>query len=331
MADIKRLLNKKSWSGQELGILELTNMCVMFRQSLEGKYPQPIVTQAKLNKMINTLNYQQELIYNGYISIHEWLSIRYNIAQTHLQHAQLRYRELAGYMALATLAEDVYHYIEQLPIIMTQKQYEDTKAGDDISVFDGNKRALCNGIAILQTNKLIDHSTHIDERGYYAEPDIQYTISDFTLESFFPEAESYADNIDIVESARQNLIESYYYLKGYNLALKLIGRFYDVPEMTVFRMNIVRIEDDIQAFNELVTILCKKITDTDYANGELKAKKLQVLKDFFQPINYEAIAIPAGNVEQAEKLLKDFAAFKPENKNRFNTLLCVLSEKTDEN
>ncbi len=43
MADIKRLLNKKGWTGRELGILELTNMAVMFRQALEGKQPEPIV------------------------------------------------------------------------------------------------------------------------------------------------------------------------------------------------------------------------------------------------------------------------------------------------
>ena len=593
MADIKRLLNKKGWAGRELGILELTNMAVMFRQALEGKEPKPLVEQAQLRKMINTItDRQQGQVYNGYISIHEWLSIRYNIAQTQLQQAQLQYRTLAGYITDATLAEDVYRYIEQLPAIMTQKQYEDTKAesvaarfkddeggelysnvfnlveraisfylrqlqrepnkanplkairkkyvsqpvksklirsrwneiagegyytiedgsgrrsdtmtseewqeaittpamkkalrdmratdvsgteytqtiaarrlidrakvifeggterdadeaqhkadyeaglatpvkwhyyeeapadlmkwdvieqetllelypadldgsGDewsesnftrsmedfvaefrelvtvilkdidkkcysgeayleklpieewlttmwswrdlyeydfygereeaeaDTSVFDGNKRALLNGIAILRASDLIGKSPRIDERGYYVEPDIHHTLSNFTLEAFFPEAEDYADNIDIAETARQTLIESYYHLKGYNLSLELIARYYDVPDMTVFQMDIAGIEDKIRAFNELVPILYKKITDTDYADGELKAKKLQVLKDFFQPIDYEAIAIPAENVEQAEELLKDFAAFKPENSDRFNSLLCVLPE-----
>ena len=109
MTDIKRLLNKKGWTGRELGILELTNMAVMFRQALEGKEPQPLVEQAQLRKMINTItDRQQGQVYNGYISIHEWLSIRYNIAQTQLQQAQLQYRTLVGYITNATLAEDVY-------------------------------------------------------------------------------------------------------------------------------------------------------------------------------------------------------------------------------
>ncbi len=591
MVDIKRLLNKKGWTGRELGILELTNMAVLFRQAIEGKEPKPLVEQAQLRKMINTItDRKQGQVYNGYIAVHEWLSIRYNIAQTQLQQAQLQYRTLAGYITDATLAEDVYHYIEQLPAIMTQKQYEDTKAksieerfkgedgeelysnvfnlaeraityysrqlqkepgkanplkairkkyvrqpvksklilsrwnetqgngyytiedgsgrrsdtmtaeewqeaittpamkqalrdmratdgsgteytqriaaqrllersivifeggterdadkaqhkadykrglatpvkwhyyedpptditkwdiieqelltefypadldgsGDaysdnnftasmkdfttefkelvtvilrdidkrrfkedaflsklpieewlttlwswrdlynadfygereeaeaDISVFYGDKRALLNGIAILRPSDVIDRSPRIDGRGYYIEPDIQHTLSNFTLEAFFPEAEDYADNVEIAETARQTLIESYYHLIGYNKTLELIARFYDVPEMTVFQMDTDGIEDKIQAFNELVPILYRKIQNTDYGNKELQAKKLHVLKELFRPIDYEAITIPEENVEQAEELLKDFAAFKPENADRFNSLLCVL-------
>lgn len=593
MADIKRLLNKKGWTGRELGILELTNMAIIFRQALEGKEPKPLVEQAQLRKMINTItDRRQGQVYNGYISIHEWLSIRYNIAQTHLQQAQLQYRTLAGYVTDATLAEDVYRYIEQLPAIMTQKQYDDTKAerieahfkdgdgeelysnvfnlveraiayysrklqrepgrpnplkairkkyvsqpvkselirsrwnelmgegyytiedgsgrrsdtmtdeewqdaittpamrealrdmratdgsgmeytrniaarriierakvifsggtdedadkaqhkrdyeaglvtpvkwhyyeeapadlmkwdiieqelllelypadldgsgdeyseenftrsmedfvgefrelvtvilkdidkhyfkGDpglsdipikewfttlydwrqlyeldfygerveaeaDTSVFDGNKRALLNGIAILRASDLIDRSPRINESGYYVEPDISHTLSNFTLEAFFTDAEDYADNVEIVETARQSLIESYYHLKGYNYALELIGRYFDVPDITVFQMNVAGIEDKIQAFNELVPILYRKIHDTDYTDGELKTKKLQVLKDLFQPIDYEGLTIPKENREAAEKLLEGFKAFQPDGTGAFEQLLCVLPQ-----
>lgn len=605
MTDIKRLLNKKGWTGRELGILELTNMAVMFRQALEGKEPQPLVEQAQLRKMINTItDRQQGQIYNGYISIHEWLSIRYNIAQTQLQQAQLQYRTLAAYGTDAIFAEDVYHYIEQLPAIMTEKQYRDareaglkkwlydedgTERGDslaaliergisfytkqlqtnpakpnplkairkkyiaepvksklilegynevmgegyytiedgsgrrsdtmtaeewqeaittpamkqalkttdgsgteytqqiatrrllerakvifeggteadadeaqqkkdyerglatpvkwhyyeeapadltkwdiveaglmyfygglfcgmdvsegeylaeledfltefreladaiiadieklyltgkdplqplpvegreplkdiaslplqdwsstvfswgdlykldvygfkkdaeaDTTIFDGNKRAILNGIAILRASDLLDRSPRINESGYYVEPDIMHTLSNFTLEAFFPEAEDYADNLEIVETARQTLIESYYHLKGYNYALEIIASFYDVPEIAIFQMNTSGIEDKIRAFNGLVPILYKKILDTDYEDKELKERKLQVLKDLFQPIDYEALTIPEEKKEAAQQLLVDFKAFQPENANRFDGMLCTLPEPEDE-
>lgn len=606
MADIKRLLNKKGWTGRELGILELTNMAIMFRQALEGKEPQPLVEQAQFRKMINTItDSKQGRIYNGYISIHEWLSIRYNIAQTQLQQAQLQYRTLSGYITDAILAEDVYRYIEQLPAIMTEKQYQDareaglkkwltdedgTERGDslpaliergilfytrqlqkapakanplkairkkyinqpvkskhilngynevmgegyytiedgsgrrsdtmtneewqdaittpamktalrdmratdgngteytqsiayqrvvgqakvifeggteadaneaqakadyerglsmpvkwhyyeeapknltkwdiveiglwefyglrgmdgseseyleeledfltefreladviiadiekrylkgknplqplpiegqeplkdiaslpltdwdstvflwqdlyklnvygfkevseaDTTVFDGNRRALFNGIAILRASDLLGKSPRIDESGYYVEPSLQHTLSNFTLEAFFSEAEDYADNVDIVETARQTLIESYYHLKGYNYSLELIASYYDVPELTVFKMDTDGIEDKIRVFNDLVPILYMKIHDIDYGDKGLQAKKLQVLRELFQPIDYEALTIPEENKKQAEAMLKDFNAFKAENVDSFHNLLCVLPQTDGE-
>lgn len=601
MADIKRLLNKKGWTGRELGILELTNMAIMYKQALEGKEPKPLVEQEQFRKMINSItDRQQGLVYNGYISIHEWLSIQYNIAQTQLQQAQLQYRTLVNYVTSATLAEDAYKYIEQLPAILTQKQYDDLKAerieaqfkdedggelysgvfdlveraityysrklqtepgkpnplkairkkyiaqpvksklilsrwnetqgegyytiedgsgrrsdqmtaeewqeaittptmaealrdmratdgsgteltqriaarrlidrakiifdggteeeadkaqerkdyerglatpvkwhtaeepptdltkwdiieqellysfypadldgsGDewsesnftrsmedfvaefrglvtvilkdidkhyfkgepglsglpvkewantlhswrqlyevdfygeranresDTAIFSENRRAIFNGIAILRPSDLTGKSPCIDERGYYVEPEIRSAFRPFTLEGFFMEAEDYAENIEIAETSRQSLIKSYYHVQGYNASMDMIAAYYDVPELSIFKMNIAVLEDQIDAFNSLVPILYRKIKDTDYKDKELKAKKLQVLKDFFQPVDYKALSIPAENREQAERLLEDFQAFKPENSDRFTTLLCVLppelEEETDE-
>ena len=204
------------------------------------------------------------------------------------------------------------------------------EAEEDTTIFDGNRRAIINGIAILRASDLLGRSPRINERGYYVEPDISNTLSNFTLEAFFTEAEDYADNLEIVETARQTLIESYYHLKGYNYALEIIASFYDVPEIAIFQMNTSGIEDKIRAFNGLVPILYKKILDTDYEDKELKERKLQVLKDLFQPIDYEALTIPEEKKEAAQQLLVDFKAFQPENANRFDGMLCTLPEPEDE-
>ena len=122
MADIKRLINKKGWTGKELGIIELTNMAVMFSQTIKGEEVKPIIESSQLKKMVNQIeDPYQGREYNRYISIHEWLSIKYNIAQTQLQQAQLQYNILEEYLTQAILTEDVFRYVEQLPIIMTQK------------------------------------------------------------------------------------------------------------------------------------------------------------------------------------------------------------------
>lgn len=589
MADIKRLLNKKGWTGRELGIIELTNMAIMFRQALQGEDPKPLIEASQLQKMVNEIKDPvQGRAYNGYISIHEWLSLKYNIAQTQIQQAQLQYRTLEGFITTAILAEDVYRYVERLPAIMTQKQYEEIKAdrieayfkdeesgkdlesnifnlieraihfylqklqnepekpnplkairkkyiaqpvksklildryndvtaagyytledgrrsdqmsyeewqdaittpkmkealtqmratdgsgtdytraiaqqrlidrarvifnggteeeadeaqhkadyerglavpvkwntyteppedltkwdiieqellldfypaaisgedpyssdnftasmedfkrefsdivdamlsdmdkkyfkGDklqaakipvkkwgsttiswrrlyeldfygeraeaesDTQIFNGNKRALYNGVAIVRPSDLLNKSRFIDENGYYIEPEIQSSLENFSLEAFFTEAEDYASNIDVIESSRETFLDSYYFIIGYNYALDRIAAVYDVPEIEVFKMSIEELSERIDAFNALVPVLYKRITDTDYSDKELKAKKLQVLKDYFQPVEYKALKIPEKNIKQIEELLEDFKAFKPENADRFYNLLCT--------
>lgn len=159
-------------------------MAIMFRQALEGKEPQPIVEQARFQEMINGItDRQQGQIYNGYISIHEWLSIRYNIAQTQLQQAQLQYRTLAAYVTDAIFAEDVYRYIEQLPAIMTEKQYRDAReAGLKKWLYDedGTERGdslaalIERGISFytkqLQTNPAKPNPLKAIRKKYIAEP-----------------------------------------------------------------------------------------------------------------------------------------------------------------
>lgn len=595
--DIKKLLNKKGWTGRELGIIELTNTCICFQQALEGKPQQPIVEAAELRKMLSTITDRgQGQVYNGYISIHEWLSVKYNIAQSNLQQALLMYKTLITYILDASFAEDVNRYMEQLPAIMTPKQYEEHRAerieayfkdedgeelysnvfnlveraityylhllqrdpkkpnplkairkkylaepvksdvilsrwnevtdegyytiedgsgrrsdtmtpeewqdaittpamkkllremkttdgsgaeytsriaeqrllarakvifegatdeeadklqqerdyqaglampvkwhvaeeppkdltkwdvieqelltffypadmdgsGDpysesnftrsmedfvaefpelvkamladidksffkgesglsplpvskwltelydwrqlyekdfysmreeaeqDTVIFADNPRALFNGVAILRPNNITERSLCVDERGYYTEPTLSTGLKDFTLEAFFTEAENYADSIEIVEDARATLVQSYYLVKGYNLALELIAKHFDVPELTVFQMDVADLEQKLDAYNSLVPMLYKKIRDIRYTDKELQRKKLQVLRDVFPELDYSAITIPPENVEKAVALFKDFQAFKPEYTDEFYSLLFIFPQERDE-
>lgn len=583
MADIKRLLRKKSWTGRELGILELTNAAILFRQATEGEPAQPIIEKAQFQRMINNItDRQQGRVYNGYISIHEWLSLFFNVAQSHIQQAQLHYASISSYIMRATMAEDVFQYIAKLPVIMTEKQYretvertresylkgedgmgrgysvlalvyyaiehyiklltdepkkpnplkpirkkylaapvqsalilaryneatdngyyilEDGRRSDQMSqeewqaaittpamkqtlkemdradklgkgvlgvsaarlaerrilnrakiIYNGGTerdaekaqqradyeaglavpfkwrlheeapegltkwevledattvyeiyrcalggadgtaedclaetrdfiaefkdavdaviadidrryfkgeagiasipvekwdttvfswtelyekdfmgfkaetdsedilrigeetgyRALANGIAILQDPDRFSPFTlkGVDENGYYKPPEIVSTLKPYSLEGFFPEAEEYAHNVATVEEGREALLDSYYFLKGYNTAIDLIAAHFDVPELAVFKINIEGIEAKIDALNELVPVLYTQIRDTQYEDEDLKQRKLQVLKDLFQELDYKSLTLPEGAIEQVEALFTDFQAFR---------------------
>jgi len=576
MADIKRLLNKKGWTGRELGIIQITNMAVIFRQALQGNPdPKPLIEREQLRKMINGItDREQARVYNGYISIHEWLRLKYNIALSHEQQAQLQFKNLSSYIIEAMIAEDAFQYAESLPVIMTEKQYkdflderredwlkgedrtgrgdsaialiyraieyyinllstdpkkpnplkpirkkylaapiesqyilshyneatdrgywilEDGRRSDQMSeeewqkaiatpkmektlaqmseetqkglestlaerlaeseyrqrakllyagkdgyeahkelerqryeaglatpakyvlydeppaeltkwevledtlaiyelfapsigggsetteeyvanakifveefrelveliiteidskyfvdaqgladtpieewdafvvdwaqlyekdyygfraetddnvemIWDGNWRAMRRGIAIYKPLHDISKD-NVDENGYYISPKIRTSFIRHSLQAFFTDAEDYADAIDDVTEGREALLDSYFFLKGYNFAIDLIAKHFDIPEISVFKMNIAGIEEKIDAINELVPSLYAQIYDTDYEDGELKAKKLQVLKDYFTPIPYKEVTIPEENIEAAKALFTDFKGF----------------------
>lgn len=578
---IKTLLNKKGWTGRELGIIEITNMCSVFTQRMQGVDPPiPIVTKAQFQSMLNGLqDSYQGRIYNGYISIHEWLSLYYNISNSNTQQAQLQFKALGDTMQQALQAEDVYNYIESLPVIMTRKQYEeemekgrrawligpqteddpyrcdnliglvyrafeyyaeqltknpskpnplkpirkkylaerisspiikeryneaveygyyfleDGRRSDQMSeeewqeaittpkmkemlrredlagnlagtafpghtiadiadynlmqranilyrggsnldadmaekdryreaglgmpvhfelyddlppdlnkwdflmeatavyevygclgggcddaewledledfvaefadmvqamlqdisktvyagekdfsslplsewavttiswlelyerdlygmraetdrvdiLFDGNKRAMFNGIAIIDPESAYIKPRSIDDQGYYHPPEIRHSFSSHSLQAYFPEAEHYAEKVDELERGREALLDSWYFLKAYNLALDLIAEHFEIPDIVCFKAPVAGIEAKIDALNELVPILYLRIRDIAYEDEELKQKKLQVLQDIFTEIDYKSIEIPAEKIEQVKASFADFQAFK---------------------
>lgn len=182
---------------------------------------------------------------------------------------------------------------------------------DDIAIFDGNRRAQLNGIAILKPNSI--GCTRIDrETGFYKAPEIRNILSNISLEAYFTDAEDYAVNVEKLERARKLLLDSYYFIKGYNLAIDLIAERFKLEELEVAKLGLDSLDSRIQAFNASIEMLYKRITQTDYEDKELKAKKLEVLKDVFTPISLEGLDIPEEKIAKAKEDMKDFKAFKNE-------------------
>lgn len=571
MADIKRLLRKKGWTGKELGQIEISNMCHMWSQQMQGKTPTPLVEHEDFMKMLNSINDPvQGKVYNDYLKIHKWLNIAYNITSGQEQQAQSNIKTLLNYIEVSQAVEDTYAYIDKLPVIMTEKQYNDfaekrkkeilnielgfnlfnmfehaltalvnqleknprkanplkslkpklekelvkdprilsrynevmgygyrtidetgersdqmtdeewkkaidssglmdaiksnsgviipTAASrtieiakatfngateeeikniegkykltkpttfhlydnppedlnrweilatgdlfeyyrslesvdqngkelsndeydqavtddilafkkefpkvfeavlkdmrkyigdkvdtpiekwaetvfmwndlselnyydfndtylDDLSLFDGNGRAIFNGVAILKEGEFNKH--HLDERGYYKAPDVLCSIKTLSLEAFFTDSPDYADKAEGIEIARENLIDSYYFMIGFNKALELIADHFDIPMLDVFKFDSDLMADRIDAFDSLAAMLYKTIKDRNYEDKELQKKKLEVLRNFFAPIDCKKIVIPQATIEEAKKSLNDSNIFNDSN---LTQLLCL--------
>lgn len=587
MSDIKRLLNKKGWTGRELGQIELANMAYMFSQQIQGKDPTPLVSDGEFSKMLNSIKDPiQGSTYNGYIAIHEWLSIAYNITSGQEQQAQSNFKTLLNHITVAQALEKTYAYIDELPVIMTEKQYKDyvekrteeivnpqdggigfnlfnmfiealdslvsqlqsnprkanplkalkpkleaqrvkdpriltrynevmghgyytidetgqrsdsmtpeewqkaietpelaeglamgawekpanadkwqgldtvakrvsevalatfngaseeevkeiegkyrlvkactfhlyeeppedlnrweiLQTGDlfeyyrsleskdpdgeeltdenytqavtadieafkkeypkvfeavlkdmrkylgdtvdtpieewantvyswaelykahyysfneeyvgDTQIFDGNRRAIFNGIAILQQGTFNKHT--IDEKGYYKAPNVLGGLTPFSLGALFTDYPDYAINAEEIETARETLLDSYYFMLGFNKAVDLIIKYFDVPQLEVFKFDTGAMADRMGAFNTLTAMLYKDIKERAYEDEELQAKKLGVLKDFFYPIGYEELSIPEENIQRTIELFDNYEAFKDA---KITDLLCRRNEE----
>lgn len=180
---------------------------------------------------------------------------------------------------------------------------------DDVSIFEGNERAIFNGIAIVRPSTLLERSPRIDpETGYYKPPKAD-KITALGLEQYFTDNENYADNVRELELTRKRLIEAIYFYKGFDKILDLIISYYDVDEFNLVRFDVSQIEAKVKAFNGLLVTLYDQIKHTNYEDKELKEKKLEVLRDVFTPIDLSKIKIPQYRIDRAITDIKEKRAF----------------------
>lgn len=589
MLNIDRLLKKKGWTGAELGRLELANTALAYKKAVETNNPEQelVISRAEFEKMLSTLKDPvQGRTYNGYISIHNWISNTMQVAMAQSQQAQLQFDKLWSFIQNAITAEDLYSYIEELPLIMTEKQYketvekriqeilkpdgediannvlqlvfdaldyyikllettpraknplkplrkklnkeyvrdphilenynrvrglgyytledgtrsdkvsptewrelitptifklinEDSQLGekeaefikqsirerrlitdarymyegdlseseaqkkrqqdevregfikacqwhyyedspeglltkwevleegeipeyykyyeatdeealemckafvaefptvvqalledmgkrygmenlkdlpvekwlgtvyswedlykadfygfratqtDDTVIFNGNKRALFNGVAIVAPSTL-GSCTRIDpETGYYIAPDLRKSLLPLSLEAFFTDSEDYSDNVDTVEQARSLLKSSVYFVDGFNKALELISSLYNVEEVKLFSIPTDGIKESVEALNGSIYMLYRRIKNTDYEEPGLREKKLEVLREIFQPVDLKKLRIPEEKLEQAKQNMKDFKGFKDSSIDPY-LKLCIYDPEDEE-
>lgn len=199
---------------------------------------------------------------------------------------------------------------------------------DDVSIFEGNERAIFNGIAIVRPSTLLERSPRIDpETGYYKPPKVEKIMAN-GLEQYFTDNENYADNVRELELARKRLIEAIYFYKGFDKILDLIISYYDVDEFNLVRFDVSRIEAKVKAFNSLLVTLYDQIKHTNYEDKELKEKKLEVLRDVFTPIDLSKIKIPKYRIDKAITDIKEKRAFVG-GMNDIRVTLCYMPSKEE--
>lgn len=195
----------------------------------------------------------------------------------------------------------------------------------DESIFQQNKQARMNGIALLRPSDIQSNRAATDERGYYAEPARKNNMSILCgLEQFTPMNKEYIACIETLETAKTTIENGFYFLMGYDKAIELIADYIDIQDFLIFKIGKEPIADRVEAMNGLVAMLYKQIKETAYQDETAKETKLKVLRNYFQPIKLSEFSIPEKAVEQARALLIDnMRAFEVQD----NVFLSLLTTK----
>lgn len=188
----------------------------------------------------------------------------------------------------------------------------------DTTIFEGDRRALMNGIAIIRPSDLLaDHlsvdgrnCTAIDAEGRYIEPDTSNIFSSmFGLESYTSDNPECGDSIAHMEDVRASVEDSLRWILGYDTALKIIAEEIGIPEFVNFHVGVERCFSRTEALNALFDAIYRDISNIDYQDKEKKAAKLQALRDVFYPIKTKELAISEWRIKEAKRMLSGLDAF----------------------
>lgn len=191
---------------------------------------------------------------------------------------------------------------------------------DPLRLWDGNYRAVNNGIAIYQPTAF--SKRWIDEKGHYKAPELTKELEPLMLDALFTESEYYADAIDTIDGARELLLDSYYFLLGYNKILDLIEELLEVEGLGVLHVRANGLEAKAEQFNFISKSLYRMIQNTVYEEKFLREKKLEVLEQFFKPLHFEELQLPEEAIEATRRAIYSFKGFKEDAYNPI-TLLCI--------
>lgn len=337
MPSIKRILNKETWTGRELGIVELTQMSRNYDNGLKGKPAEPLVDKERLREIRRqtTSDPIQRRIYYNYVSVHTWINAHYNIAEAEAQQLQVKLLAISLAVERCIVIEQARTFARCLPRIMTEKQYkaeverqreeilktrpvhtaEDVQKVDaeaEAKVLNGDAELIANatrGLAILkpQDKQIIG----VNNEGEYTPRDIAGYFTKTGIEGYFKEDPRSGERIAYMKNNRQRLRESYRFIEGYNKSLELMGEVYGAPEIKVFCVPLLYLEAKIDALNEEIDSLYSAMTEGALLQSiDDLERKIETAKRIFPKVEYKDLAFTEAQIEAAKESLVDFKVFE---------------------
>lgn len=122
---IKSILRKNTWTGEEVGRALILNLIYSWKEQLAGHGRlRTMFAPGQFSMMVNSLQGIDIDIYNNYVGLNNWVITNKTQANGFYLQAEAGIKKLFGILTTAAAAENVYKYIEKIPVIVTETQYD---------------------------------------------------------------------------------------------------------------------------------------------------------------------------------------------------------------
>lgn len=255
MTDVKTLLNKKRLTGQDLGRIEITNMSLSFKDAIEGKTdPKPFIEISKLQSLINALDKKELKMYNNYIEIHDWITVKYNISQTHFQQAQLQLKILWEFLSESLLAEEFFTYAAKIKSD-NKPPIPDTIEENSLKVFFKEHKEFENSVDLVTFAREAFFTSYYLLKGYNISLDLiaeEYGIPDICVfKRDFTKLQNQINNVNELTKTLSDKIQNDEYINDpENKKLKL-----EVLKKYLYPVDITSIKPPKDKINEVKILL----------------------------------------------------------------------------
>jgi hypothetical protein len=125
MYNIKNILSKQGWTGEEVGKALIMSLIHDYKHKYEPDTP-PLFDQADLTRMLKTVKEQYQLMkYARYLALYTGLIEADHLVEAMKQQVYNGYHQLFYYATQAKLSDHTYEAAKETPLLLTEKQYHD--------------------------------------------------------------------------------------------------------------------------------------------------------------------------------------------------------------
>lgn len=140
---------KKVWNGEETARAEMCNWAFAHYCEVTNTVAELPFSDDEINKHLSSLTEKEYYIYRKYIRLQDWVTKAWLSMQTYEQNSQCYYFRLLNRINYIKAGEDLHKYLSELPVIVTQKQYDDLSKKKRQLAFQFNGKRKMNAFEIV--------------------------------------------------------------------------------------------------------------------------------------------------------------------------------------